>query len=62
MSENFTNVVKTMYIKTGYWSDHSAVSVELMLNDFERGRGLWKFNNLLYDETYVDKVKNNKIW
>lgn len=59
MSENFTNVVEDMYIKSGYRFDHSAVVVEFRLNTFERGRGLWKFNNnLLYDKTYVDKVKN----
>lgn len=40
MSENFTNVVEDMYIKSGYRSDHSAV-VEFRLNTFEKGRGLW---------------------
>ena len=58
ISDNFTNVVENIYIKSGYRSDHSAVVIEFKLNTFERGRGLWKFNNdLLYDTTYVDKVK-----
>ena len=38
----------------------SAVILELKFNSFERGRGLWKFNNtLLTDKIYVDKVKEN---
>ena len=58
ISDNFTNVDENIYIKSGYPSDHTAVVIEWKLNTFERGRGLWKFNNdLLYDTTNVDKVK-----
>jgi hypothetical protein len=33
--------------------------MELRFNSFERGRGLWKFNNsLLTDATFVEKVKD----
>ena len=40
-------------------SDHSSVVLEIKFNAFQRGRGLWEFNNsLLLDKTYVDKVKD----
>jgi hypothetical protein len=58
ISENFTNIVEDLLIKPGYRSDHSIVVVEFKFNSFERGRGLWKFNNLLlYDKVFVEKVK-----
>ena len=58
ISESLSNVVENFIIKPGYRSDHSAVILELKFNSFERGRGLWKFNNsLLTDKIYVDKVK-----
>ena len=60
ISENLTNIVESMSIKSGYRSDHSAVICEFKFNTFVRGRGLWKFNNnLLYDKQYVDKVKQH---
>jgi exonuclease III len=58
VSENLTNIIEKLDIKSGYRSDHSVVVSDLRFNSFERGRGLWKFNcNLLHDKTYVDKVK-----
>ena len=58
ISENLSNIVEKFSIKAGYRSDHSIVVLELKFNSFERGRGLWKFNNsLLSDKVYVKKVK-----
>ena len=57
-SEKFSNIIENFDIKHVYRSDHSLVVVELKFNTFERGRGLWKFNNnLLHDREYVEKVK-----
>lgn len=59
ISENLSNLVETFLVKPGYRSDHSSVVLEIKFNAFERGRGLWKFNNsLLLDKIYVDKVKD----
>jgi hypothetical protein len=34
--------------------------LSIKYNEFRKGRGLWKFNNsLLYDEKYLDCIKNN---
>ena len=58
ISEGLSNSVESYTIKPGYRSDHSIVVLELKFNSFIKGRGLWKFNNtLLYDKTYVEKVK-----
>lgn len=59
ISENLSNAVEHFIIKPGYRSVHSAVILELKFNPFERGRGLWKFNNRLQitDKIYVDMVK-----
>lgn len=42
----------------GYRTDHSAITLKLKLNDGERGKGYWKFNNsLLKDKKYIDQIK-----
>ena len=51
-------MIENCVIKPGYRSDHSIVLLEIKFNPFNRGRGLWKFNNsLLTDNVYVQKVK-----
>ena len=58
-SQKLSHLVETFFVKPGYRSDHSSVVLEIKFNAFQRGRGLWKFNNsLLLDKTYVDKVKD----
>ena len=53
-----SNLVENCFIKPGYSSDHSIVLLEIKFNPFNRGRGLWKFNNSsLTDNVYVQKVK-----
>ena len=47
-----------MNIIPGYRSDHSIITMTLTFNNFDRGRGLWKFNNtLLKDINYISKIK-----
>ena len=58
-SENLSNIIENIYVKTGYRSDHSHVVLDLKFDDFIRGPGIWKFNNLLLnDMEYIQKVKN----
>ena len=48
-------------IEPGYRTDHSVIILSLQFEKFERGRGLWKFNNsLLYDKDFLELI-NNKI-
>ena len=59
ISEELLNFVENSDISSGYRSDHSIVSVCLNINEIERGRGYWKFNNsLLKDIEYVNLVKS----
>ena len=49
---------KTIWIEIGYRSDHSCVVLQLRFCQYQRGRGLWKFNNsLVRDKQYVVIVK-----
>ena len=46
-------------ILSSYRSDHSPVSLSIRLNEFQHGKGLWKFNNsLLEDVIYLDQIKS----
>ena len=50
--------VDGLEILPSYCSDHSTVIPSLEINDFVKGKGLWKFNvSLLKDKTYVETVK-----
>ena len=45
-------------IVPGYRTDHSGIILKLKLQESERGRGYWKFNNtLLKDKKYIEDVK-----
>ena len=57
-SENILSFLKNCCVEPSYRSDHSRIILELELNPFIRGKGLWKFNNsLLYDADYVNAIK-----
>ena len=56
----FTNL-KNCTIDPSYRSDHSMIILSLVFNPFNKGKGLWKFNNsLLYEKDY-SKIVREKI-
>ena len=58
MSENTISRLQRAEIVPGYRTDHSAVCVELLVNDHHRGKGWFKFNvSLLKDEEYLSLMK-----
>ncbi len=58
ISMDLTGFVYSSSIKPGYSTDHSIISLSLSLNNNPRGRGFWKFNgSLLQDTNYVTLVK-----
>ena len=58
ISINLASQIKNCDISPGFKSDHSAISIQLVLNNHQRGRGFWKFNaSLLQDENYVTLVR-----
>ena len=57
VSSNLTDLISTVDIKAGYKSDHSILELNIYLNKFEVGKGVWKFNtNLLKDLEYVNLI------
>ena len=45
-------------IVPGYRTEHSDILLTLKLTDNERGKGYWKFNNiLLKDKYYIQLIK-----
>jgi hypothetical protein len=58
ISQSFNYQVHDVKIINSYRSDHCPIILQLKLNDFILGRGLWKFNNsILYEMDYVEIVK-----
>ena len=44
-------IIDKCSINPGYHSDHSILELQISINTFKQGKGLWKFNNsLLKDE------------
>ena len=51
------DLVTDCNIKPGYWSDHSSKELNITLNNFIRGKGVWKFNcSLLKDPEYLTLI------
>lgn len=51
--------IQSLDILPSYRSDHSTVVLTFQINEFKRGRGVWKFNNsLLKDFNYPKLVKS----
>ena len=58
ITETLMHSLNDIEILPSYRSDHSSVVLSLEINDFIKGRGLWKFNvSLLKDKMYVNTVK-----
>ena len=58
-STSILDVIKNCEISLSYRSDHSILKLEIMLNKFETGKGVWKFNNsLLEDPGYLQLINN----
>ena len=51
------DIIEKCSIQPGYRSDHSIVEMQIALNNFKQGKGLWKFNNsLLQNNEYLNLV------
>ena len=58
---SLTNL-KNCTIDPSYRSDHSMIILSLVFNPFNKGKGLWKFNNsLLYEKDYSKIVRGTII-
>ena len=59
VSESLTDLIADCNIKPGYRSDHSILELNLVVNPFQRGRGLWKLNcSLLKNPEYLKMINH----
>ena len=57
VSHALHDIITDCCINPSYRSNHSSIQMKLLINKFERGRGLWKFNcSLLKDKSYVEMI------
>lgn len=61
ITENMINLVKASKIETGYKSDHSMITLTIVMDEFEHGKSLWKHNNSLLTDMEYLKIINAKI-
>ena len=60
VTDTMADLIKTCDIKPGYRSDHSIITMDIILSNFNHGKGTWKFNNSLFqNQDYLNLV--NKI-
>jgi hypothetical protein len=52
--------LKNCTIDPSYRSDHSMIILSLVFNPFNKGKGLWKFNNSLLHEKDYSKIVREK--
>ena len=48
-TSNMLDIIKRCDISLSYRSDHSIQQLDIILNNFNRGKGLWEFNNSLLE-------------
>ena len=59
VSESLTDLIADCNIKPGYRSDHSILELNLAVNPFQCGRGLWKLNcSLLKTPEYLNMINH----
>ena len=52
------SIVENVRILPGYKTDHFIIEIELIINDFQRGKGFWHVNNShMKNKDYVSNVK-----
>ena len=59
VSKHLTDLLQSCTIKPSYRSDHSAIEIKLVLDKFEKGKGIWRFNcGLLKDTEYLKTINH----
>ena len=60
VSEALMSSIDDINIISSYRSDHSSVVLSLILNEFKKGNGIWKFNSSLLKDKMLVEEKQNK--
>ena len=59
ITSHMIDIIHKANIRPSYRSDHSVTEIEIVLNRFKRGKGIWKFNNsLLKQKEYLNLINN----
>ena len=59
ISDKMTNIVDNCMIRPSYRSDHSIVELDIIMNNLEIGKGIWKLNvSLLKNIGYINLINN----
>ena len=59
ISDKMTDIVDNCMIRPSYRSDHSIVELDIIMNNFEIGKGIWKLNvSLLKNIDYINLINN----
>ena len=59
VSHSLTDLISNASVKPSYRSDHSVIEINLIINKFKKGKGVWKFNcKLLSEQEYLKLVKS----
>ena len=59
VSNEMTDLTQGCNIRAGYRSDHSIIKMDIEINKFTIGKGVWKFNNsLLKNLEFVNLINN----
>ena len=62
MLNSIFNSVNESYDEASYRLDHSMVILSIKLQEFKKGRGLWRFNgSLFYKKEYVELIKKQLV-
>ena len=59
VSKNLTDLIQSCTIKLSYRIDNSAIELKLILDKFEKGKGIWRFNcGLLKNSEYLKTINH----
>ena len=60
ISKPLTDLICSCKIRPGYRTDHSRIDLDIILNSFEQGKGVWKLNcSLLKNPEYLILIKES---
>ena len=60
VSHSLTDLISDVSINPSYRSDHSIIQMNLQINKFNKGKGIWKFNcSLLSEQEYLAKINSS---
>ena len=61
-SSTILDIINKYERRLSYRSDDSIIELEILLNKFNHGKGVWKFNNSLLENTkYLNLINKTRL-